>query len=112
MLCFLSTRSHQLEDYSVWHSNGEPVMGPFNRSWDHIGRAGSLFNVPPNEPVSYESKQRLCGINWPHYDVYMFESFNEGIDVYVRRATARPAHHFVHYHIDGGFEDIWSGNKT
>ena len=110
MLLFQSTPSHCLEDYIVWHSNAQPNMGPLDMSWQQIGRAGSLFdNIYPQEFPTFESERRLCGRFWPHYDFYLFESHSPGTDVYIRRSWALPGNRFVHYHVDGGVHDIWSG---
>ena len=112
-LFFTSTRSHLLPDYEVWHSLGEPIMGPLIRSWVRLGRVSELFGneIYMLKEATDDYKTRLCGVAWPFYDLYMFTAWEGGVNIFVHRHMSQPMHRWVHYHLDGTIKDIWAGGK-
>ena len=83
-------------------------MGPFHQKWAPKGKVGDLFGSPLFEgKVSYAKLRQLLGHHIGFYQLYVFKSYDLGVDVYVRRAGARPIDAFWKYYLDVPDPAMW-----
>ena len=83
-------------------------MGPYHHTWASKGKLGQLFPLPHLAGgVSLQKLRWLMGATAAFYQMYAFSSVFGGVDVYVRRSGAIPAHRFWHYRLAVDSPDKW-----
>ena len=92
MLLFVSTSTHCLRDYAIYHSQAIYSMGPFNQDWEHLGSVNEFYDDIGNE-VSQANLYALAG---PTFTEGWALSSRDGVsvDYYMRHSGQRPVHMF------------------
>ena len=89
-MMLVSTPTHHLPEYELYHSQAEYTMGPFSRQWNELGRFSKIFG----KNISGTKMQIFGAI---HSEAYAFNGREGGVDFYVRAALTVPAMRYHHY---------------
>ena len=123
MLLFMSDRSHQMDQYEVYHSYANIAFGPFSQSYAPLGKLGTVY--PPGKLPELSQAQKamsireikldprmhairtVCGYGAPIHQIWAFKTHGGGLDVYVQTIGQAPADCFSHYHVNITEPEDW-----
>ena len=105
-LLFISTPSHTLLEYTVYHSYSDYAMGPFFRRWQRLGSVERYYGL-----TAAQYNEEVAGLT--HLEGHCFASFSGGVALYSRPSAQLPPHLFNHYRLSIGDPiEFWNAWKV
>ena len=99
-IMLMSTPSHRLSQYELFHSYAEFSMGPFSRSWHRLGTYESEYGY--NDELHLNPLTMISLFEHIHTDIYVFfAGYDDQLDLYVKSAMTRPVITWSHYKVPG-----------